>query len=634
MPEESWRRTAGEPAKRVRRPAKKATTPHPPLPPRAVRNAGKPTSRPKPRKALPPRVAPPAKLGNPQRRLRFGLAIILLFFGVLGGRLVQLQVTHGSAWAAQAFEVRTVRQDIDAPRGSIVDRNGKPLAHSVPATAISADPTFVKDPDGTASKLAGLLGVPQSDLSTKLSRKKNDKGGTIRFVYLARSLDPEVGQAVNALELPGIYTLAEQRRDVPGHDLAANIIGFTGIDGDGLGGLEASFDDVLKGKDGRREFEVGARGQEIPDGYHKQVEARPGQDVQLTIDASLQFQTQKILAETLRDKDALMGAAIVMDVKTGEILSMASYPTYDAANPGASDSKDRVDIATSAVVEPGSVHKAITFAAGMEEGVINKNSVLTIGPTIEKGGETFRDTHWHDTTGMTVPGMLAQSSNVGTITIADKLGADRLYEYQQKFGLGDSCETGIATESPGIVQPPKNWSGPSHGGIPIGLGVAVTPLQMTGVYATLGNGGKKVTPSLVKGTVKDGELDKRSARGNAGDQVISKDNAKALLESMEAVVSDEGTAPTAAVPGYRVAGKTGTGQRVIDDKYAPGDVTSFIGVVPADEPRYAIGFFAHVPTGTSGSVAGPAFSDLASFTLRHYGVAPTGTDPPPFQVYA
>jgi cell division protein FtsI (penicillin-binding protein 3) len=572
------------------------------------------------------------RLGDPKRRLRFALAVLIAMFGLLAGRLVYLQLTSAAAYAAAAAAQRSAAITLVAPRGAILDRNGTRLAHSVPASAVYADPTFVRQPAETARRLSGLLAVQESKLAKALAHKRDDDGQAIRFTYLARGLDPEVGQAVKALEIPGVYVLDEQRRDVPGHDLAANIVGFTGIDGYGLAGLEAAYDDELKGVDGSREFEVGGSGQPIPDGYQHQVRAKPGRDLHLTIDSDLQFQTQRMLSEALRSARAYSGSAVVMDVQTGELLAMASYPTYDAANPTATDERDRQNLATSSVIEPGSVHKAITFAAGLECGVINKDSVLTVPMTIEKGDKTFRDTHSHPTTGMTLSGILAQSSNVGTIMIADGVGAERLYEFQRAFGLGEGTGLGLPGESDGIVQPPANWSGSSYGGIPIGLGVAVTPLQMTSVYATVANDGVRVAPSLISGVSAPGE-GAPAAGAPKGERVMSSENAQVLREALEAVTSSEGTGAKAAVPGYRVAGKTGTGMRVEDGAYAPGDVTSFIGMVPADAPRYVIGVFAHVPSGTGGAVTGPVFSDLASFTLRHYGVAPTGNPAPEVRIY-
>lgn len=583
---------------------------------------------------IPPRrLRPVVKLGNPSRRLRFALAVIVLLFALLGGRLIQLQFTDGKTYAALAAEQRTAKVSVVAPRGAILDRDGNPLAHSVPASAVYADPKFVKDPQKTARQLAAIIGIPESTLVKKLGTKKNDKGTSIRFSYLARALNPEVGAEVKKLNVAGVYVLPEQRRDVPGHDLAANVIGFTGTDGYGLGGLEASFEHVLGGKDGTSEFEVGGRGQIIPDGYKKKTPAQPGSDLRLTLDSDLQYQTQRMLTESLHKVNAFNGSAIIMDAHTGNIVAMASYPTYDAANPISSSSVVRGNLATSSVIEPGSVHKAITYGAAFEEGVISADTVLTVPPTIKKGGKTFTDTHSHPTTGMTISGMLAQSSNVGTIMIADELGRDRLYEYQKKFGLGKKTNLGLPGESNGIVQPPKNWSGPSDGGIPIGLGVAVTPLQMTSVYATIANGGERVQPRLIDSVIgPDGTVQKRIS--DKPTRVMSENNAAALREALEAVPTKEGTAPKAAVPGYRVAGKTGTGMRVEDNKYAEGEVASFIGMVPADAPRYVIGVFAHIPQGTGGAITGPIFSDLASFTLRHYAIAPSGAPAPPIRIYA
>jgi len=354
--------------------------------------------------------------------------------------------------------------------------------------------------------------------------------------------------------------------------------------------------------------------------------------VMLTIDRDLQYETLRMLSSRIRAIGAYNGTAVVLDARTGEILAMASYPTYDAAKPGSSTPSTRLDLATGSVLEPGSVHKAITIGAGLQEGAVKPDSVLTIGSMIRKGNQTFRDSHSHPVRGFTLMGILAQSSNVGTITIADKVGADKLYEYQRKFGLGSKTGVGLPGESAGMVQPPSRWSDPSYGTIPIGLGVAVTPLQMTSVYATIANDGVRITPTLVKGTESAGGAMEPIARPKT-ERVLSAANARALRTDLEAVPTKLGTARKAAVPGYRVAGKTGTGKRTLNSKYMPGDVSSFIGMVPADSPRYVIGIFTHGPGGSGAQVSAPAFSELASFTLRHYGVAPSGSPPPPIRIY-
>jgi cell division protein FtsI (penicillin-binding protein 3) len=599
----------------------------------------------RPRSAPPPRLTPAGarlrarfarptgQLGDPHRRLSLGLVMLLVGLAAVGVRLVQIQTFDGRAWAASATDQRLREEILAAPRGAILDRNAATLAQTVQAATIFADPTFVKDPAGTAAALTKLLGVPEAVLEAKMAKKVNAEGRAIRFVYLARRLDPEVGQAVAKLELAGINQEQEERRDVPGRDLAANVIGFTGSDGNGLGGIEARYDDVLAGKDGTHSYEVGGGGAAIPGGVDHTVAAQPGSDVQLTIDRDLSFEAQRILEAQMKRVKGLTGTAVVQDAKTGEVLAMASYPTFDASDVATSSAESRLDLATGAVVEPGSVHKAITIGAGLETGVIEPGTVLPVSPTITKGGTTFRDTHQHKgTVGMTLQGILAQSSNVGTIEVADKVGPQRLYEFQKKFGLGQRTDVGLPGESAGIVQPPSNWSGPSYGGVPIGLGVAVTPLQMASAYQAIANDGVRIAPRVVRGTTApDGKFAAAGAAPRT--RVMSAANAAALRQMLEAVPSSEGTAPAAAIDGYRVAGKTGTGQRVQGSRYLPGNVASFVGMAPADKPRFVIAVFVHAPAGVGGAIAGPAFHDLMSFTLRHFDVPPTGTKAPAIRVY-
>jgi cell division protein FtsI (penicillin-binding protein 3) len=598
--------------------------------PRAVERRRAPKAR---------RPAPPGRskrvrtgLGDPQRRLRLGMVMVMLLLSAVAGRLIQIQAVDAQAWAATATDQRMREVVLAAPRGSIVDRNGATLAHSVQARAVFADPALVKDPAGTAATLAPLLREPEAELARKMGKKRNSEGNAIRFTYLARFLDPEVGQAVMDRDLPGIGQLEEERREVPGRELAANVIGFTGTDGDGLAGVEARYDDVLAGKDGSHAYEVGGAGAQIPGGVDHTVPAAPGRDVQLTIDRDLQFEAQRILAARMKGVRGYTGTAVVLDARNGEALALASYPTFDASAPGKSNEASRLDLATGSVIEPGSVHKAITIAAGLETGVVKPDSLVPVTPTVRKGGVTFRDTHNNGKRDMTLAGIMAQSSNTGTIAVADKVGPQRLYDFQRKFGLGSKTGVGLPGESAGIVQPPSNWSGPSHGGVPIGLGVAVTPLQMASAYQAIANDGVRVEPRVVKGTVgDDGELDTAAAPKRT--RVMSAANAAALRMMLETVPTAEGTAPLAAIPGYRVAGKTGTGQRVLDSEYMPGNVASFVGLAPADKPRFVIAVFVHAPVGVGGAVAGPSFRELMSFTLRRFDVPPTGTRAPAIRLF-
>jgi cell division protein FtsI (penicillin-binding protein 3) len=587
-----------------------------------------------------PAPAPAPRLANQVRRLRTSTAIILVLFLVIAGRLVQFQFTDAPAYAAQGLENRLQPVDLPAPRGSILDRTGAVLAGSAEARYIFADPDLVKDPVATANALSPVLGIPRSELLPKLAPHRHSDGRAVRFEYLARGVPVGMGQTVSEFNLAGIGVRRDESRVVPGHDLAANLIGFTGRDLTGLGGLEASYNDLLRGVDGHRRYEIGQPDgdvdldHEIPGGFNEETPARPGSTLHLTIDRDLQFEVQRILGARMAQARAMAGSAVVLDVRTGEVMAQASYPFYDAANPLVARESDRGDAATGMVVEPGSVHKAIVVAACLQEGVVGSTDSVLVGPSITKGDTTFRDTHPNATpTPMTLPGILAWSSNVGTITLDDRIGPQKLYEYQRAFGLGDATGVGLPGESAGLVQPPANWSESSKGSIPIGHGVSVTPLQMAAVYAAIANGGTWVQPHVLQSVMApDGTQSPVKLAPTR--QVISAENAAALRTMLEAVVTvNGGTGRSAALPDYRVAGKTGTGRVIRDGKPVDGEVASFIGMAPADAPRYVIAVFAHTPAGNGGVVAGPAFAEMMAYTLAHYKVAPTGTKPPALRVF-
>jgi cell division protein FtsI (penicillin-binding protein 3) len=582
-------------------------------------------------------LAPP-RPGRPQRRLRVATVLALALFSVIAGRLVVLQFTDGRAYAADGLEQRLKREVIPAPRGAIVDRDGKPLALSVEARYIYADPTQVEDVEATADALAPLLGqigVPRSELVPKLAPHKLKNGQQAQFEYLARGVDIELGDSVAALNLAGIRVARDERREVPGHDLAASIIGFTGRDLKGRTGLEEAFDRELRGEEGVRVFESG-RGKldrEIPGSLHQAKAARPGASLQLTINQFVQFQVQQILADRLRAVKASIGAAVVMDVKTGEVIAQASFPGYDAADPPA-DGQLWLDTSTGLLVDPGSTHKAIVLGAALQEGVIGPDTTVVVGPKIVKGDQEFvdsahkqpKDVH------MTLAGIMAYSSNIGTIRIADSLGKEKLYEYQRRFGLGQPTGVGLPGEVAGDVRAPKDWSGTSEGAIPIGNGVSTTPMQMASVYATIANGGTWVQPRLVRGVVgRDGKV--TGVPPPVTRQVLDPKHAAELRKLLEApVVVEGGTGTQAAIPSYRVAGKTGTGGRVVDGKYTDGYVASFIGMAPADAPRFVVAVYAY-GLNITGATMAPAFSQMMSFTLNRFQVPPTGASPPTFKVY-
>ncbi|NUR72660.1 MAG: penicillin-binding protein 2 [Hamadaea sp.] len=589
-------------------------------------------SRPRRPKAV--KVPKPPRPANPQRRLRLAAGLALLMFTAVGVRLIELQFEGAPAAAAQGLESRLEHRTLYASRGSILDRNGAIMVHSLEARLVYADPTLIKDPAGAAAKLAPLLGRPVSELLPLLApHNQPNTTNPQRYEVLGRDVSIETGDAVKAMKIDGVAVDRSERRDVLSQDVAANLIGFTNEDG-GLVGLEARFDELLAGKNGLSTYEVGQGDQldkEIPGGYHKTVPARNGSTLQLTIDRDLQYEVQRILTAKMQQVKATFGSATVIDVKTGEVVAQASWPTYNAANPLASQPSDRGDVASNELVDPGSVHKAIVLAGALEEGVITPDSTVTVAPTIKVADKTYEDTHkFASGTKITMPALMAYSSNVGTIKISQQLGAENLYKYQRLFGLGQPTGISIPGEASGVARPPSEWQGSDFGSIPIGNGVSVTPLQMTAAYAAIANDGVYIQPHLVKNIIgPDGKV--RPAETPASHRVISAEHAAQLRLIMEPVTTAVGaTARSAAIPGYRVAGKTGTGRYYATNGYGKGEVASFIGMAPAESPRYVIGVFAYTPGGNGGVVCGPAFKDMMSFALKHFGVAPSGEKPPTF----
>ncbi|GIG62816.1 cell division protein [Longispora fulva] len=609
---------------------------------RGTRKAVEPRRDPRPRTPAPPRrlgklvaffttdstrPSRRKRTADPRRRLRFSVAFLLLLFTVLGGRLIQLQITEAAAFAAQGLSDRLTQLPIPAPRGAILDRDGNVLAHSVEARFVYADPTLITDPSAVADKLYPLLGVSRKDLWTKLQPTKHEDGTTNQYVILQRGIDVPTAERIMGLNLKGIVVPRDTRRELPGSDLAANMVGFTGQDGRGQFGLELAYDKVLYGQDGRREFETSRSGQVIPSGFSRTTPARPGADVRLTLDQDLQFQAQHLLTQGAAKVGAAFACAVVIDVKTGEVLAMASTPTYNAANP---QGVPPPDSCTQQVVDPGSVHKAITIGAALQEGVVKPTDTIGVTPSIHKGTLEVKDTHTY-TGQLTIPGILAWSSNVGSIHIAEKLGPQKLYEYQKKFGLGAPTGVGLPNEAPGIVADPADWTSESEGSIPIGMGVSTTPLQMAGAYATIANDGLYVQPHLLKATVgPDGKV--KQAPKPAQHRVMDANHAQELRTALEAVTTvDSGTGRSAAISGFRVAGKTGTG--AFNGNYRQYEVQSFIGMAPAENPRFVAAVFTYTPGKEGSSICGSVFKDVMSFTLRKYGVPPSGVNPPEFVLH-
>jgi cell division protein FtsI (penicillin-binding protein 3) len=567
---------------------------------------------------------------------------VLVLLAVLAGRLVWLQGIGNTAYAADASTQRLRTNTVVAPRGEITDRSGEPFALSLDARAVYGEPRIIARadckagaekpcrPDTIAAALAPVIGSSAKDLEEKLSR-------TSAFVYLARGLDPAVGKKVRELGLVGVGVLQEPKRTHPGGDLAVSVTGFTDREGRGLMGVESGMDSVLSGRNGKTTAEVDRAGRVIPTGATTEVAAVPGRDVQLTIDRDLQWYAQQVLARKVAETEAVNGTAVVMDIKTGEVLALATSPTFNPDDRSTRPSPQALkNVAIADVYEPGSVNKVITAAAALEEGLVTPETPITVPPTYQVGRHTVHDSHPHPTWNLTFAGVLARSSNIGTVMVGQRVGAEKLYEAMRRFGYGEKTGLGLPGESRGLLPKPADWSGTSIATIPIGQGVSTNVMQVASVYATIANAGVRVTPTVVK-AVADTSGHHVPAERQPPRRVISPEVAKQISLMLEAVVTEEGTAPLAAVPGYRIAGKTGTAQRVVKGRYDGSYTSSFIGFAPADAPRLVT---AVVLQGTGrrayygGSTAGPVFKDVMSFALRGLKIAPTGTVRPPIKLTA
>ena len=568
-------------------------------------------------------------------RLRGGLVVVVAVLALLGGRLVQLQGLQATAYADQAAQQRLRTTVLPADRGQILARDGSVIAVSGDARAIYAEPRTIAaavcqpgavrpcTPAAIAAVLAPVLHRDVAALTTTLS-------GSRRFVYLARALEPAVAKQVQALDLPGIGTLVESRRLHPAGELAANVVGFTDIDGKGAAGVELGWQRLLAGVDGKATAEVDRAGRVIPTGLGRTQQAVAGRDVELTIDRDLQWEAQRLLAAEVAATGASDGTVVTMDVRTGQLLALATAPTFNPDNRAGVSVEVMGNKAISEAYEPGSVNKVITAAAALQAGVVTPDSVITVPPTYQVGAHTVHDAEQHGLEHLTFAGVLAKSSNIGTVQVAQRVGPQGIYDMLRAFGFGDYTGLGLPGESRGVIPTPDTWSGSSIATIPIGQGISANALQVASVYATVANGGVRVAPSIVRG-IRDGTGHLTSAAAPATRRVISAVVAAQLRTMLEGVISDQGTAPLAAIPGYRVAGKTGTAQRVVKGRYDGSYTSSFVGFAPADAPRLVT---AVVLQGTGakgyfgGQVAAPVFANVMSFALRSMSIPPTGTRPP------
>jgi cell division protein FtsI (penicillin-binding protein 3) len=548
---------------------------------------------------------------------------------LFAARLVELQGLDASAYADEAIRERLIDVTLTAPRGSITDSNGVALATSVEARNVTADPTLVSEKAETARALSPLLGLDEPTLVGKLSVKG-------QFVYLAKEIPPDRWRDIAALKLPGIFSEKVTRRVYPAGQIAANVVGFVNAEGRGAGGIEDSLDKVLAGRNGKATYEAGAGGRQIPLATNTQKDPVTGGDVQLTIDRDIQWKAQEELAKAVRATGSEAGVAVVQDVRTGEILAMAAAPTFDPNDPGSYKAGVRGNRALGEAYEPGSTGKVLTASALIEENAVRPGTVFSVPNRLTRAGKSFKDFEDHETQRMTYAGTIARSSNIGTILAAERMGLEKLHPYFAKFGIGRPTGIGFPGETSGALPPLDSWSKTTGYTLTFGQGYSVNAVQMTSAFATVANGGIRVEPSLVKGvTGPDGTF--KASPKPASTRVVSEKTADTVALLMEGVTGEGGTAPSANIPGYRVAGKTGTAQRYNSGCGCyRGYTMSFMGFAPADNPRLAVTVVLQAPKRGvgGGATAGPVFREVMSFALQTEGIPPTGSKPPKLRLFA
>ena len=564
-------------------------------------------------------------LESPRKRIRFVTLIFLVVMSLYMARLVELQVVRGPELAANAQNSRLQTLTLPALRGDFTDANGIPIATTVMARNVTVDPTLITDPAGTAAALSPILGIPAETIVTSLTVDS-------RFSYVAKRITPSTWKQVAELGIPGVFSEPTTNRVYPNGSLAASVIGYVGDEGTGLGGLEYGLNKQLMGQDGKLTVER-VNGREIPTSERQNIVPINGFSVRLTLDANLQAMLEKSLADQVNATGAQGGEAVIMEPGTGNILAMATYPSFDPNNPFLTDDRSKRNTAVTDVFEPGSTSKVMTLASVVEEGGANAGTQYTVKNRISRGGTSFKDYIDHPTWRLTLAGVLAKSSNIGTILAAESIGEKKLYEYLQKFGVGQTTGMKFPVESPGQLPDINNenqWSDTTFPTLAFGQGLSVNAVQATSVFATIANDGVRMLPRLIagysnnEGVYEPSSLDK-------GVRVVSPATAKTVREMLESVVSVDGTARNLQIPGYRVGGKTGTANRYDEASGGySGYTSSFIGMAPAEKPALVMSVSIHNPkTSTYGSVvAGPVFKEVMTYALAHKRIPPSTTKPP------
>ena len=563
--------------------------------------------------------------------------LVTVIFGVLilfACQLVRVQVIQASAYQAKAANEMQSTRVIPAPRGEITDVNGIGFARSVSAINIVVDQTQISDPVRVAAFVAPILNLPAADIQSSIT-------GTRKYAIVLKNARPALWDLLTEELYNYNKTLASKElenriigffpervfiREYPSGPLVSSLIGFVRADGIGASGLESGQNSVITGTDGRYSYARGY-GAEIPGSQRELVAAKSGTNIRLTINRDVQWVAAEAITQAVKDSAASNGTVIVMDPKTGEIVAHATAPTFNPNDTKNVELSLMRNPSVQDVYEPGSTGKVMTMAAALEEKTVSPTTVFTVPYMLKRGGEAFHDHEKHPIQHLTTSGILAVSSNTGTIQVGETLSHDTLYSYLRKFGIGSKTGSGLPGESAGLLRPVSDWSRTTAPTVAFGQGYSLTAMQATSVFATIANNGVRVSPTVIAGT-SDASGHFTPAANRSSTRVISEDTAVKLRIMMESVVSAKGTAPSAAIPGYRVAGKTGTANRYDQNtgRYS-GYTASFIGFAPADAPRYVISVTLQDPKNGhwGGSLGGPVFKKVMTFVLQSEHVAPTGT---------
>ena len=562
------------------------------------------------------------------------IAAVAVIFAAFGIRLVQIQAVEASSLSQRAMNEIMMTSTMPAPRGTITDINGVEFARSVSSVRVVVDQTLIQNPKVAARIAAPILKLPVAQIEASITGSKRwskvaDLVTPAQWRALNTAFDSynaSLTKAQNAERIFGFFSERVYSREYPSGSLIASLVGFVNHDGVGATGLEYSKNSMIAGIDGKYVYGNGYRAK-IPGSTQSLVAAQQGTSIRLTIDRDVQWIASQAISKAVKDAHAISGTVIVLDPKTGAILAHATAPTFDPNNTKNVSLRQMANPSVQEVYEPGSTGKVITMSAAIEEGKVTPQTVFTVPYSLKVSNGKFSDHEKHPTERLTTTGILAVSSNTGSIQVGATLSHQTFYDYLRKFGIGSSTGSGLPGESAGQLLKVENWSGTTAPTFAFGQGYNVTAMQATSVFATIANNGIRVSPTVIAGT-SDASGHFTPAKTREEVRVISADTAAKMRLMLESVVSAQGTAPGAAIPGYRVAGKTGTAQRHNDacNCYS-GYTASFIGFAPADAPKYVISVTIQGPQGIhwGGSLGGPVFKEVMSFVLQTRHVAPTRT---------